>query len=194
MHPRSVVPGPLLAVAGLSSLLVLWLVLWPTSARSRSAAAAFPVGDWCGIGKAPTGEIVPTPVKGAIGRGILYFAILRHKQIGGYGQAFFTAHVEKLIGKSVNVSELRADADFTAAIGTAAAPELVGSWNIHGEVKVIQDTRTFTHPLSFQAKNWKGKLVVEKATRTVVSGHFIVPKWKWTARRRAGRACPGASP
>jgi hypothetical protein len=178
MRPRSDTPGPLLAIAALSSFIVLWFVLWPTSARSREAAAAFPVGDWCGIGRAPTGEIVPTPVKGAIGRGILYFAILRHAEIGGYGQAFFTARVEKLIGKSVSVSALRADADFNEATGTAAAPELVGSWNIHGEVKVIQDTRTFTHPLSFQAKNWKGKLVVEKATGTVVSGHFIVPKWK----------------
>jgi hypothetical protein len=194
MRPRSVVPGPGLAIAALSSFVVLWLVLLPGSARSRGVAAAFPVGDWCGIGKAPTGEIVPTPVKGAIGRGILYFAILRHAKINGYGQAFFTAHVEKLIGKSVNVSELRADADFNAATGTAAAPVLVGSWTIHGEVKVIQDTRTFTHPLSFQAKNWKGKLVVERATRNVVSGHFIVPKWKWTARRRQGTPCPGAIP
>ena len=119
---------------------------------------------------------------------------MRHGEIGGYGQAFFTARVEKLVGKSVSVSTLRADADFNEATGTAATPELVGSWNIHGEVKVIQDTRTFTHPLSFQAKNWKGKLVVENATRTVVSGHFIVPKWKWTARRRLGRPCPGAIP
>jgi hypothetical protein len=183
-----------LAIATLSSFAVLWLVLGSDSARSRGVAAAFPVGDWCGIGKAPTGEIVPTPVKGAIGRGILYFAILRHAKISGYGQAFFTAHVERLIGKSVNVSELRADADFNAATGTPAAPVLVGSWTIHGEVKVIQDTRTFTHPLSFQARNWKGKLVVERATRNVVSGHFIVPKWKWTARPRRGKPCPGAIP
>lgn len=193
MRPRSIATGLLPAVA-LSSLIVLGLVLWPTAARSRSVAAAFPPGFWCGIGKAPTGEIVPTPVKGAIGRGILYFAIARGVEIGGHGQAFFTAHVERLIGKSVSVSDLQADGDFDDAVGTATAPTLVGSWSIHGEVKVIQETRTFTHPLSVQAKNWKGALVVEKATRTLVSGHFIVPRWKWTARRRVpGKFCPGAS-
>jgi hypothetical protein len=59
---------------------------------------------------------------------------------------------------------------------------------------VIQAGKTFTHPLSVQSKSWKGKLIVEKATPSLVTGHWIVPAWKWTAKRlQKGKTCPGVS-
>jgi hypothetical protein len=194
MVQHSAVPSRSRRVAAFGSISTLLVVLWAAPARTYGVAGAFPVGFWCGIGKAPAGEIVPTPVKGAIGKGILYFALSRGKAgIGGYGHAVLTVRVEKLTGEAVSVSTLQADGEFEDAIGTAVAPALVGSWEISGQVKVIQAGRTFTHPLSIQSKNWKGKLVVEKATASVVSGHWLVPKWKWTARRSQGKPCPGAS-
>jgi hypothetical protein len=184
-----------LAVGTLAVGAMLLLAVPAPLGRAQRAAAAFPDGFWCGIGKAPAGEVVPAPVKGAIGKGILYFALSRGKGgVDGYGTALFTAHLEKATGESVSVSNLIADGTFDEAIGTPAAPALVGSWKISGEVKVIQPAGTFTHPLSFQSKNWKGKLVVEKATPNVVTGHWIVPKWKWTAKRLGKKAsCLGAS-
>jgi hypothetical protein len=194
MLPRSVASRRRLVVATLGPLSLLLLVFWAAPARTHSAAA-FPAGFWCGIGKAPAGEIVPTPVKGAIGKGILYFSLSRDKGgIGGFGTAILTARLEKATGESVSVTTLQADGTFDDAVGTAVAPTLVGSWEISGEVKVIQAGKTFTHPLSIQSKNWKGKLVVEKASLSVVTGSWIVPKWKWTAKRlQQGKTCAGVN-
>jgi hypothetical protein len=174
-------------------LALLLLVISATPSRANRKIAIFPPGYWCGVGKAPAGEIVPTPVKGAIGRGILYFFLARGVGgLSGFGSSIFTVHVEKLTGQIVTVTTLQADGTFPDMVGKASEPVLKGSWEITGEVKVRQGNRTFAHPLAVQTRKWQGTLVVERATRNVVSGHWIVPKWKWTARKRQrGGICPG---
>ena len=52
MRQRFLAPSCSLRVAALGSVTTLLLVLWAAPARTHGVAAAFPVGFWCGIGKA----------------------------------------------------------------------------------------------------------------------------------------------
>jgi hypothetical protein len=189
MRQRPRAPGRWLVLAALT---IVALVVMPSAtSRANRKIAIFPVGFWCGVGTAPAGEIVPTPVKGPIGKGILRFVLARGEGgMSGFGSAIFTVHIEKLNAQTVTVTTLKADGKFPDMVGKASEPVLVGSWQIAGEVKVIRGSKTFVHPLAMQSKKWQGTLVVEKATPYVVSGHWIVPKWKWTAKKRRGM-CPG---
>lgn len=166
------------------ALTLALLLLWAPAASPRTTLGTFPPGWWCGKGVAPPGlKIQLKNLKLTIRKGVLQFLLSVEKgDVGGDWEAVIaTSGITSPLGTAKGQYALSGDG---YGAGSAVHPRTVGTWHITGKTVVKTATgKPVDVPFDQTTKEWSDELEIDFSPYEKVSGHWLHPKWKWTARR-----------